>query len=238
MNPARFLALPLLGAFLAAQPVTAAEPPAGIAFASYEEPRFPAALASTPVTDGQATIAFTYRGDGTIADLVAVSATHPAFADSVVDAARAWQLQPFTSSGPEFPRREQVTYSFRRQGALISLNHRDQSVAVFRQSLDHARPLRLVPSRKLPAPPTPLHAPLPAYPATLDSVRTNGSAAVSFIVDTTGAVRVPVILAADRHEFAQAVLATVSAWRFAPPVLNGQPVTVEMRQRISFAAPR
>jgi TonB family protein len=61
-----------------------------------------------------------------------------------------------------------------------------------------------------------------------------GKVQVSYIIDTTGSVRVPFILNSPGPEFGVATLAAVKQWQFSPPMQNGQPVLVEDTRSFTF----
>jgi TonB family protein len=237
MSPARpsMLLLLLLSATISH---ATSSPSAPVPFSRYEEPRFPAALAMTPVVDGYATIAFTADPAGQLDDAVILAASHPAFGDSVLDAAQNWRLASAGASGSPAPepaiRREVVQYQFRRTGALVSLNHRDSAKSLFSTSLDDIRPVRTTNWRDLANPPARIQSANPKYPAALRAQRLAGTATVSFIIDSTGAIRVPMVTAADHPEFAAASLEALKQWKFAPPTENGEPINVQAERRFFF----
>jgi TonB family protein len=216
-------------------------PSSDIPFSHYEQPSFPAALAMTPVVDGYATIAFTASPRGQLDDAVIVAASHPAFGESVLTAAQKWRftaVSPDTARTDPSARREVMQYQFRRTGALVSLNHRDSAKSLFSSSLDNIQPVRTTHWRDLSSPPARIQSANPAYPASLRAQRLAGTATVSFIIDSTGAVRVPVVIAADHPEFAAASLDAVKQWKFAQPTLNGDPVNVQAERRFFFGKQR
>lgn len=216
--------------------------PASVPFRTYEEPAFPAALAMTPVLKGHATVVFTTDSTGRVNDAVILAASHPSFGDSVLTATQKWQLNTdpeAAATGSLTPaRREVLLYEFHRHGAIISLTHRDSTQAFFSPSLDDAPEIRTVTLRELAEPPSRILSPNPKYPAALRAEHAAGSATVSFVIDATGTVRVPVVIAADRPEFGDASLEAIRQWRFSPPLQNGAPVNVEAERRFTFGKTR
>jgi len=191
----------------------------------------------TPVVEGHATIVFTTTNDGRVDDAVIISASHPAFGDSVMAASQNWIIDNSvaSSSAPAvLGRRESLLYEFRRQGTIVSLTQREKALALFSESLDGERSIRVVAWRDLASSPRRVHSPNPVYPATLRVLRTTGSATVNYIIDMSGAVRVPAVIAADHPEFAEAAIAAIKQWRFEPISHNGQVVNVEAERRFFF----
>jgi TonB family protein len=55
---------------------------------------------------------------------------------------------------------------------------------------------------------------------------------VNFVIDRKGAVRVPVVTAAEPRELALAVVQMMRNWRFSAPLQHGQPVAVEVTKSL------
>ena len=87
------------------------------------------------------------------------------------------------------------------------------------------------------APAAPFLGPAPEYPRALFKKGIEGSATVSFAIDTRGAVSDPKLLAASQPEFGEAVMAVIRQWRFLPTVKNGQPVPTRAEMPFAFAVP-
>jgi TonB family protein len=204
-------------------------------FAQREEPEFPSTLAMTSILDGYAVLVFTVDADGKRDDAFIHSASHAAFGESVLVAARNWSgVASVDTTAPMVSRREVVRYEFRRSGAVVSLTHRDSFEAVFSPSSENKAAIRTVAWSELAEPPARISSANPKYPAALRAQRPAGTAVVSFIIDTSGAVRVPAVIAADRAEFGAAALEAVKQWRFESPQLEGTPVNVEVERRFFF----
>ncbi|HVU23044.1 MAG TPA: TonB family protein [Opitutus sp.] len=77
------------------------------------------------------------------------------------------------------------------------------------------------------------HAERPVYPVSV-TPRVDGTAKIEFLVDDTGHVRIPRILAASKDEFGYAAVQAVAAWTFEPPTSKGKGVTVRVIVPIDF----
>jgi TonB family protein len=99
---------------------------------TYERPSFPAALSSTSITHGYATLAVAIKADGTIDDVIALDASHDAFADAAMQAVTAWRFKP-NKRAPlsEATQRRVVHFEFEQEGTVALLSNRDASKAVF-----------------------------------------------------------------------------------------------------------
>ena len=88
------------------------------------------------------------------------------------------------------------------------------------------------------SPVTPILGPAPEYPAALSKKGIEGSATLSFTIDTNGSVSDPAVVEASQPEFGEAALAVIRQWRFLPKVKNGQPVRARAEMPFMFSAPK
>ncbi|MDE2295666.1 MAG: energy transducer TonB [Gammaproteobacteria bacterium] len=80
---------------------------------------------------------------------------------------------------------------------------------------------------------------MPRYPHEALDQHVAGSVVVAFVVDPHGRTRdVHVIAESPRGTFDHAATVAVERWRYAPPTLDGKPVSVPARIKIRFAPPR
>jgi TonB family protein len=87
------------------------------------------------------------------------------------------------------------------------------------------------------SPTQPLVGPAPEYPPALYKKGIEGSATLSFAIDTNGAVSDPKLIAASLPEFGEAAMAVIRQWRFLPTVKNGHPVATRVEMPFTFPAP-
>ena len=214
-----------------------ADPPESLRFTRYEDPVYPASLANTKVNDGSATVAFTVDPDGRVVDALALSATHSAFGDTVLTAVKNWQLAPDATWTSSNNRREVVRYQFSKRMTIATLTNTDALKLFFSNAIEGDGPLQTHKWAELLTPPRRIESVSPQYPAALMSEFPSGSAVVSFVIDVEGRVRVPAVVAADRAEFGEAALAAVKQWRFETPLLDGQPVNVQVDRKFNFGRP-
>lgn len=219
---ALLLVLPLMVTVVSAQePI--AEPPV-----LQPLPRFPAELTGAKAGDGEVVLAVTVDSEGRALDMVALEATHEAFARAATDAVREWIFQARTSD--TWPRREVLQFSFKRSGAVTTLSHREAALEAFKGQTLAA--LRTVPLEQLDHEPERLAAPMPLVPKS--ALRRHGGKPlmVNFVVDQEGRVRVPVLADVQDSALAEPVLAAVRQWRYSPPTQKGVPVAVEMTRAL------
>ncbi len=209
-------------------------PPYGIVFHRYKAPEFPFELRATPVASGHSVVVVTIDEVGRVEDAVAIEASDPAFGRAVIEVTPEWIFaaveSPRESEGelpaepaPE-PRREVLHYRFHRSGVVSSLSHREGARALFVESSDDFARVRMVAWEELDEPPVRIE---PADPGRA----VEGNADLTFVIDETGAVRVPAVVAASDHAVGLAALTAIKQWKFTPPRRGGEPVLVEVRAR-------
>jgi TonB family protein len=84
----------------------------------------------------------------------------------------------------------------------------------------------------------PFLCPAPEYPKALFRKKIGGTATVSFVIDTGGAVYGPTVVKASQPEFGEAALAAIRQWRFLPKVKGGYPVETRAEMPFEFAPPK
>jgi TonB family protein len=217
-----------------------AEPPKGLPpLTLYAAPAFPEGLRLTSVTDGYATVIMTLREDGSVDDVVALEASHPAFVESVLKAVRQWRFdtaQPIQEAAASRPRREVIQFDFRRTGTIDSVSQRDATKAFFPQRPAAGElPLRTVDWEQLDVPPQRIAVVQPKVPQGLRTTD-KGYASLSFVIDADGNVRVPAVAQSSHAEFGAAAVAAVKQWRFAPPRQGDTAIQVWATRSFSFGA--
>ncbi|HEY8994369.1 MAG TPA: energy transducer TonB [Lacunisphaera sp.] len=222
---------PLLGTALAAGP----DAEDNLRWHRYAAPVFPIEISQTTVRDGFATVAFTFDDDGRITDQVVLAASHPLFAEAVRSAVAQWQLD--TRTLPATERRDTRRFDFLRNGSIVGMSQRD----ALKSALDPFGDLAADPIVTLKE--SVLSAPLknpaggqPEFPKELSGRIREGMATVEFVVDAEGRVRVPAVTSASHPAFGAAALASVRAWRFAPPQHQGRSVQIMTERTVRFLA--
>jgi len=199
--------------------------PYGVEFQHYVAPELPLGMRATGES-GYSVVAVTVAADGRVTDAVGIEASDQAFIDAVLAVVPQWVLEP-VEDPPTEPRREVFQYRFRMTGVVNVLSHREGAEAAFPGNADTAADIRTLRWSDMNPPPERL-------PPRLDDApppRIRGMAEINFIIDETGRVRVPAIVAASDWDAALVALDDVADWRFAPPTHGGQRVLVEVRAR-------
>ena len=232
----RNLSLVALAATAAA---SASAQPDGMGLLHYEPPKV-----WRLESDGSAVVAFTVRASGRIDDVIALAATERRLGDSAVEAIKQWRFErdPTLGTGPQAApnavlRREIVEFVFKRDSGVTIMSHLEGAKAWFPK--DRNLEVRLLLPDELDAPLARVAQPDPPnVTARVAALEHGGHATVSFVVDETGRVRVPTLVAADDPALGAAALAMLASWRYEPPVHDGKPALVEQRNTFTFPPPR
>jgi hypothetical protein len=231
-------AIALCGGTAVAQDGLALAEAQALGLVSYGAPSVPLLA-----TDGSATVAFTVRADGRVADAVTLVASDRKLAEPAREAVLRWRFE----RDPEFGRgrnaeldrvmrRELVEFVFKRD-KVTGMNHREGAKAWFPE--DGKAAVRTVTSGEIDTPLARRSLPADGNADQPPSrVAVAGNASVSFVIDETGKVRVPIVETADSPELTAIALDVVARWLFDPPRQAGQPVLIERRHLLTFGPPQ
>jgi TonB family protein len=191
-------------------------------------------------SDGSAVVAFTVRASGRVDDAIALAATERRLGDAAVEAIKLWRFErdPALGTGPDAApnavlRREIVEFVFKRDSGVTSMSHLEGAKAWFPKDRDFE--VRMLLPDELDAPLARVREPeAPNVGASVAALEHGGRATVSFVVDETGRVRVPTLVAADDPALGAAALAMLASWRYGPPLHRGKPALVEQRSTFTF----
>lgn len=236
--PSLVATIALCGGTAVAQDGLALAEARSLGLVSYKEPSVPVLA-----TDGSAIVAFTIRADGRVADAVTLAASDRKLADPAREAVLRWRFERDPKFGrgrdavlDKVMRRELVEFVFKRD-KVTGMNHREGAKAWFPG--DGRAAVRVVTSGELDAPLA--RRSLPAegdVEQPLPRATVAGNATVSFVIDETGRVRVPIVEQADSPELTGIALEVVARWLFDPPRKDGQPVLLERRHLLTFGPPQ
>lgn len=101
-------------------------------------------------------------------------------------------------------------------------------------SLEKNHPEKIMAASLLDLPLQPISTRPPVFPASLREKSDTGEAAIEFLIDEKGRVRLPRVISASEPAFGYAAVQAVSAWWFQPPLINGKAVITRARVPINF----
>ena len=207
-----------------------------------DEVIYPRRATESGVTSGKVQVSVQVDEHGKLTDQLVTAYTHPALAESAVQALKRWRYEPAWVNGQPRSATVDLVFEFESRGMVVV----DMTVHSYVQMRD----VRLRPSaysygvhtlRQLDRIPTPTKVVQPVYPA-VSNAGTMPVITVQFFIDEKGKVRLPAVsreTSEKNDAFAAAAVNAVSQWEFEPPLSRGQPVLVAARQDFNFRpAPR
>ena len=199
------------------------------------EPVFPAGLTARGILRGEVTVVFSVDPEGRLDDWLVLADTHEALARETVRALNQWQFEPVLIGGTPVWSRARLRVTFEASGAVVTKTVMDSFDMLTGDRLKYPATVRVFGSlRELDRPPALKRDGAPLYPAELAGASAGGSALVEFFIDEKGRVRMPVIESADHGLIGIAAVDAVLKWEFEPPVRNGKPAVVRVKQRFDF----
>jgi TonB family protein len=201
------------------------------------EPRFPAALELTHITDGEARVVVHIDADGKLVDWLVSGYTDKSFAQEAVSVIKAWRYVAPTEDGESVGVRTELRFQFEARGRLVSLTAIETPEILMRQmGIGPTLITSICRPHELDRPLAAINSASPLYPA--PSARTGTgrphSVVVDFYVDEQGQPRMPVVINSAQEHYASAAVDALSRWRFAAPTRAGRPVAVRVRQQFIF----
>jgi outer membrane biosynthesis protein TonB len=199
------------------------------------EAQFPAALAFTALTSGEARVMVNIAADGQLADVMVTGYTNKAFADEAVSLLKRWHYDAATVDGQAVGVRLELQIKFVSTGRVVSLTALDATDALTRKLMPDALFKNVCLPAELDHPIEALQSVSPPHPGKADhAVQRNGTTLVDFYVDEHGRIRMPVVMETTNQLYAQASVDALDQWRFSTPTKHGKPVAVRVQQRFVF----
>jgi TonB family protein len=199
---------------------------------------FPLDAPALGLTQGEARVAIEVDATGRVTDALALSYSHPLFAEASLAAVRRWRFDPARVHGQPRGATVELKFSYSAKGTVLDFTDLNDWVA--------AEFLRLDPGssafsaclpRDLDRIPTPTKIVSPDYPSQVEQLSHGGRVTVSFYIDPSGKVRMPSVTSeANEANEALATLAVraVEQWHFEPPMARGRPALVLVQQDFNF----
>lgn len=200
------------------------------------EPVFPPELERLAVSDGSAKIVISVDETGRLMDCLAVAYSHPDFAQAAMAALKHWRFLPATLGGEPLGSVREIDFNFEDRQLVVNQTATDNVRSLMFALMRQDYVWRICTPRELDRPPELIHAVRPVYPARLAQRGAAAAVTVEFYIDEQGAVRMPAITGPAEPALAQAAVAAVQQWKFAPPLRRGRPALVQASQTFVFDA--
>jgi outer membrane biosynthesis protein TonB len=201
------------------------------------EGQFPASLAFTTITSGEARVMINIDADGKLVDLMVTGYSDPAFAAEATGLLKQWRYTAATVNGEPVGVRIPLRIDFIAKGRVVSLTAMETTNAMTQQMMPTKLIKRVCTADELDHPIEILRSVSPPNPGKADNaVQTSGSTLVDFYVDETGRIRMPVVIETTNERYAQVAVAALNLWQFSSPTRGGKPVAVRVQQKFIFPA--
>ena len=173
---------------------------------------------------------------GTLTDAMVTRYTHPEFGSEALRTLRSWRFYPARKNGVPVSVRSELRLSFESTGQIMTLDAGStlQQLTAFSYRPEFVE--RLCSPTQLDRVPAPTETVSPRHPGRAPNGQIEGGRAIlDFIIDERGVPRMPVLISSTSQSFANAAADALSRWRFTPPVRNGRPIAVQVRQEFVFS---
>lgn len=194
------------------------------------EPIYPYKLARAG-TRGKATVAMFIDTKGRVTAVQVIEASHPEFGLASLAAAERHQFEPAILNGKPVASAIKREFEFDTSWPK-GLSRYDLEMI----SLEKKNSSRIVPASKLDQSPKAISRRPPVFPLGVAPNITGGEAAVTFLIDTEGKVRLPRFTTATEPAFGYAAVQAIAHWRFEPATQNGKKVVTRIQVPVKFSA--
>ena len=205
-----------------------------VTFKEYSEPLFPVLLKSKGIFSGFVDILVDINEDGTIEDWLPLNANHPDFIRAIEHVVGKWSFEPPMRDGKPQAIVVQMTFNFSFDGVVL-VSGNISEVYLNRLVAEHLSYNTVAKLSELDAIPEPIHIVQPLIPSDMPEEEREGSVVVTFFIDQSGNVRIPIVTEMDSpRALAASAFMAIREWKFKPPTVRGQPVVVKARQPFHF----
>ncbi len=184
--------------------------------------------------DGFAKVVIEVDETGRLVDYLVAEASHEYFAAGAVKIVEEATYLPARLDGKPVPLRAEVPIEFKADGIIVNSDF--QTIVDLYLQGGHARErsFRLATLQDLDRIPVPIQVDPPPFPADLARQGVVGEVVIDFYIDEKGMVRMPAIASGEHDELETLAVNAVRSWRFEPPLRDGRPVIVRVRQPFRF----
>jgi TonB family protein len=197
-------------------------------------PDFPPSLYAAYSHGGNVRLVINVDAGGHLTDSLVIGSSAPRFAELAVAAVKQWKFEPARWRGEPVPVCITLDFTFQIKGVVVSTIGSDAAGRFMSAMFAEMGSSRLYALRELDHIPIRIRADAPPYPQWLADQGVSGEVDVGFYIDETGTVRLPFVLEWPENNLANFAVEAVRRWKFEPPLHNGHPVTVFVRQEFRF----
>jgi TonB family protein len=199
---------------------------------------FPRKMVAVGIKSGAASVAIAVDDNGRLTDYLVTAYSHPAFAESAVEAVKKWKFEPARVHGSPRNSKSDITFRFELEGVVVvTLTPLSYGELVRFKIAPESEAYSACTLAQLDRIPNPTKIVNPAYPNQLARSSLGGRIHVEFYIDETGRVRMPSVSRETNEaseELSAAAIMAVAQWQFDPPTMKGRPVLVLAQQDFNF----
>ena len=224
--------LALVGFFLAAVAMVAAEPKEPFRTDPLDEPvkllkpvkpEYPFNMQKAGLI-GRVVIQCVVDKEGRVIDPVVIESNNPWFERPAIEAILKWKYQPGRKDG-------RTVYTRIEQPLEFAPYEGGKELWQSTKGKDHAKlPLEI----RWDECPVPIASTYPVYPAEALQAARKGHAVVRYLVNPQGRIQVAKVLEASAPEFGGAAMASIDVWRFKPATRAGEPCSALLQMEFDF----
>lgn len=187
------------------------------------EPEYPGELENSG-DSGEVLVRVVIDNHGDTSKVISISSVDPKISEAAVKAVKQWKFNPYLLNGKpvEVETTVSVPYNFGAQAMTPSPNPSASPTPVTR--------LLILPAV---ADGNAIKKEGPRYPLEAKKKHISGKVILGYVIDRAGEVEDLTVVSGDPI-LAQAALEAVQQWKYRPFLLNGEPVEVETKAKITF----
>lgn len=200
------------------------------------EPIFPAKAERSGIYKGKVKVLISINAAGHVSDYMITAASHEAFIDPVEGVIEQWVFSPALYNGVPVNSIKPIDMAFESSGLGFVTQGTSAITAHFIDLLEDSLKVDLIAkASELDHLPKPLKIVEPKIYADIPEDDRSGVMVFEFFIDKEGRIRLPSLAESEGDDrLAQAALEALSQWRFEPPIVDGEPTAVYIRQKFDF----
>lgn len=200
----------------------------GIQIIERTDVRFPGTMRVIGVKEGDVSLVLAVDSQGKLQDTFILESSRKAFAKSAIKSIKEWKFVPATYDGTPIDSSIRIDLNFQIDKKLTWQTFQAPGPADITRTGTQESPVKVASFNELDSIPLPIEMSDPQFAA-------DGNATIEFYIDEMGKVRCPRITRGSSLNFGRTLIASVSTWRFEPPVADGNRTNTIVRQSFTFA---
>jgi len=223
---------------LPGQPPAAQLPDAPLKMHEWDMPYYPTQLLMEGVVRGEIRIAIEVDATGRLTDTLVLDYSNVALVRPALEAVRKWTFDPAVVNGEARSTTRGVLFDFRPDGPVVVESPNSSGSGPYLVRINNfgrgELEYQVSELRDLDRIPNPVRIVKPSVSLRADKASAPVRITVDFYIDEKGRVRMPSVGRDQDNPLGWASVRAVAQWEFAPPTVNGAPVTAHATQDFVF----